>query len=112
MPLPDPHVPLVPWTTEEERAIVRAQIARIRAADRDRFGGTRYQPGPGPGRAVGERHGRSKLDVARVIAIRQRYAGNDPVADIAADFGISTSQVRRIGKHVAWSHVAAEGIAA
>jgi hypothetical protein len=53
--------------------------------------------------ASGERHGRHKLGAEAVPSIRARWAAGERLADIAADFGISRSQVSRIGLGRKWA---------
>lgn len=52
--------------------------------------------------ARGERHGRAKLTVEKVLAIR---ADGRSVRAVARAFGISRKQVRRILDREQWAHV-------
>jgi len=54
----------------------------------------------------GERHGRSKLTVSDVVAIRQLVkSGRHSQQDIAATFGVSRATVYKIANRLKWKHV-------
>jgi hypothetical protein len=58
----------------------------------------------GPGVASGECNGRSKLTAADIPEIRRR-AAIEPLADIAADFGVSPATIGNIANRRTWAHV-------
>lgn len=71
---------------------------RDRAA-KGRSKGT-FRPGADhPGRKRrGERHWGAKLSSAAVVEIRRRRVLNEPVADLAAEFGVHHSTISRIAR--------------
>ena len=57
-------------------------------------------------RAIGSRHGRSRIDEADVAVIRSRRSRGDAIDSIAADFGLSPSHVYDVARGKKWRHVA------
>jgi hypothetical protein len=55
--------------------------------------------------AVGEKNGRHKLTEEQVIEIRRRLRRGDRVVDLASEFNITRSSVRKIGLHLSWNCV-------
>jgi hypothetical protein len=53
----------------------------------------------------GERNGATKLTEEAVSEIRRRRAAGEPCHVIAPDFGVSKSQVHRIGLGARWAHI-------
>ena len=47
----------------------------------------------------------AKLNPAQILEIRRRYDAEEKQRDIAADYGISPSQIGYIGKRKSWGHV-------
>jgi hypothetical protein len=54
----------------------------------------------------GERHGRHKLTVAQVRAIRKRRAGGERLHVIAADYGVVYQTIQRIIEGKNWRRIA------
>lgn len=62
--------------------------------------------GHGPGaEAVGEKNGHAKLTDADVIEARRRYVAGERSADLAREYGIARSAMRRTLFGQAWTHL-------
>lgn len=57
------------------------------------------------GKSRGELHGRAKLTEQDVREIRRRLARGDTKVSIADNFGITPQLVRKIQRHLVWTHV-------
>lgn len=55
---------------------------------------------------VGSKHVASKIDEIKVNEIRQRFADGELKSHLAAEYGITKSQVANIVNRVSWKHVA------
>lgn len=76
------------------------------ARDRDAKGRTaRGDRTPHHRRARGARHGRTRLDEAAVTRMRARYGEGWLLRELAAAYGLGTSQVWRIVQRSHWRHV-------
>ena len=56
--------------------------------------------------ARGERQGSSKLTVAKVVEIRQRYADGEGCIQLGAAFNVHFSTINRVVNRDTWRHVA------
>jgi uncharacterized protein (DUF433 family) len=54
---------------------------------------------------MGERHPMARLTDAQVRAIRQRHANGEVDTRLAADFGMSLTQIGRIVRRELWTHI-------
>lgn len=53
----------------------------------------------------GSKHHNTILDEAKVLEIRQRYAGGELQTDLMAEFGVSRDTIKRILDGEGWAHV-------
>lgn len=56
-------------------------------------------------RAMGSRHGYSKLNESDILAIRNRIVGGEKNRSIAKDYGVSISTIHCIRHNRTWKHV-------
>lgn len=55
--------------------------------------------------AHGERHGRAKLDEAKVLNLRLRYRAGEPIGILAAEFGVAGPVAYRAATGRTWAHI-------
>lgn len=53
----------------------------------------------------GERHAGSRLDADKVREIRKRSGQSESALGLAAEYGVSVSQIHRVVRRQAWAHV-------
>lgn len=87
---------------------MRDRDAKGRAAVGERNGSAHRRGVPRNGRSApkpGSLNGRAKLNEADVYFIRNRRAEGEPYTDIARDYGVDPTTIRRICLRLRWPHV-------